>query len=107
MKRVTNKEIMEKLETMESDISNLQDTLADKDSLNKLLDENIKSIVMAYAALSIAYLGIGFTVLLYTISLPKINLIPVIIVFFVGSTILAINACTTKKRLKKTTVKPR
>ena len=87
MKQITNKQIMQKLESIQNDISNkeiikkidtlhntvnnFQNNVADKVTIMKLSDENNKSSVMIYTGLSIAYLGIGLTLLLSSLNLRK------------------------------------
>lgn len=117
MKQITNKQIMQKLETIQNDISkkeiiekidtlqnsvnSIKNNVADKETVKRLSDDNKKSSILSYAGLSIAYLGIGLS-LLFT-SLMKIAIQYSIIfgVFFGGSIILAYLAYIKKKELKK------
>ena len=117
MKRSINQQIMEKLETIQRDISNteiinkidtLQNTVdniknnvADKETMKDLSDYNKKSIVINYAGLSIAYLGIGLTLLLASLKLIAIQYGIIFGVFFGGSIILAYVAYLKKKEFKK------
>jgi len=105
MNRITNNQIMEKLETIQNNISNkgiiekidtllntvnnFKNNIADKDTMKKLSDDNKKSVVMIYAALSIAYLGIGLSLLLTSLKLIAIQYGIIFCLFFGGSMILA------------------
>jgi hypothetical protein len=124
MKKITNEQIMKKLESIQKNISNIQNdssntemiekinttittvnniqkTIADKETLRELSDENKKSIVMSYAGLSIAYLGIGLTVYLASIKLINILYGVIFGLFFTGSIFLAYLAYSKKKELKR------
>ena len=117
MKQSINQQIIEKLETIQRDISNieminkidiLQNTIddigknvADKETIKNLSYYNKKSIVINYASLSIAYLGIGLTLLLASMKLIAIQYGIIFGVFFGGSIILAYVAYLRKKEFKK------
>jgi hypothetical protein len=117
MKRITNQEIMEKLDTIQRDISNteiinqidtLQNTVntikndvTDKEIMKHLSYYNKKSIVINYASLSIAYLGIGLTLLLASLKIIPLQYGIIFGVFFGGSIILAYVAYIRKKEFKK------
>jgi hypothetical protein len=114
MKQITNKQIMEKLESIQNDISNkeinkkidsllnavnnFQNNVADKETIRKLSDDHKKSSVMIYTGLSIAYLGIGLTLLLASLKLIALQYSIIFGVFFGGSIILAYLAYIRKKR---------
>jgi len=66
-----------------------------------LSDYNKKSIVINYAGLSIAYLGIGLTLLLASMKIIAIQYGIIFGVFFGGSIILAYVAYLRKKEFKK------
>jgi hypothetical protein len=117
MNRITNKEIMEKLETLPSHIhtkeiiekidhlqttvDTLQANLADKEAIRRLSAVNKKSVVMSYAVLSIAYLGIGLAILFSSIQLTTIFYGILFAVFFGGSLILAYLAIAKSRELQK------
>jgi len=118
MNRITNKEIMEKLEALPSHIHTkeiiekidhlqttvdaLQANLADKETIRRLSTENKKSVVMNYAALCIAYVGIGLAILFSSIQLTTISYGILFAVFFGGSLILAFLAIAKNRELQKT-----
>ena len=115
MDRITNKHIMEKLLTIQNDISKkeiiekintiqntvnkIQNNIADKETMRKLFIDTKKSVVLIYAALSIGFLGIGFTLLLASLKLIAIQYGIIFSVFFGGSIILAYFAYVRKKEL--------
>lgn len=117
MRQSINQQIIEKLETIQRDISNLEiinkiDTLqntiddignnvVDKETIKNLSEYNKKSIVINYASLSIAYFGIGLTLLLASMKLIAIEYGIIFGVFFGGSIILAYVAYLRKKEFKK------
>jgi hypothetical protein len=117
MNRITNKEIMEKLETIQNNISNkeiiekldalvnavntLQKNVADKESMRMLSDGTKKSIVMSYAGLSLVYLAIGLTLVFSSLKLIPIQYSIIFGVFFGGSMILAFFAYAKNKEFKK------
>ena len=117
MKQSINQQIMEKLETIQTDTShteiinkidtlqntveNIKNNIADKDTMKELSDYNKKSIVINYACLSIAYLGIGFTLLLASMKIIAIQYGIIFGVFFGGSIFLAYVAYLRKKEFKR------
>ena len=117
MERISNKKIMKKLKTIENDISNkeiiekidttldalhtIQSTLVDKETMRRLSDDNKKSVIMNYMGLSIAYLGIGLSLLLSSLNLSAFQYSIIFGVFFGGSIVLAYLAYLRKKELKK------
>jgi len=117
MERISNKKIMKKLKTIENDISNkeiiekidttldalhtIQSTLVDKETMRRLSDDNKKSVIMNYMGLSIAYLGIGLSLLLSSLNLIAFQYSIIFGVFFGGSIVLAYLAYLRKKELKK------
>lgn len=86
---ISKKEIIEKLDTIKNTVKNIQNNVVDKETMRKLSDDNKKSTVMSYAVLSIAYLGIGLTLLFAFIKETSIQYSIVFGVFFGGSIILA------------------
>jgi hypothetical protein len=122
MNRVTNKEIMEKLEAMQHDTSHkelvekvdvllnavntIQKNAADKETVRKLSDDTKKYMVMSYAVLSLAYLGLGLTILFASLNLITIEYSIVFGVFFGGSIILAFVAYAKRKELKNNSRTP-
>jgi hypothetical protein len=116
MERISNKKIMKKLKTIENDISNkeiiekidttldtvhsLQNTLADKETIKSLSDDNKKSVIVNYTGLSIAYLGIGLALLLSSLNLIAFQYSIIFGVFFGGCIVLAYLAYVRKKELK-------
>jgi hypothetical protein len=69
--------------------------------MRRLSDDSKKSVVMSYAVLSLAYLGIGLTVLLASINLVTLQYSILFGIFFGGSIILAYIAYSKRKELKK------
>ncbi|VVB60026.1 Uncharacterised protein [uncultured archaeon] len=116
MKQITNKQIMEKLESIQNDIpnkeinkkidtllntiNNFQNNVADKETLRKLSNDHKKSSVIIYTGLSIAYLGIGLTLLLSSLKLLALQYSIIFGVFFGGSIILAYLGYIRKKKIK-------
>jgi hypothetical protein len=100
-KDISNKEMIEKINTTITTVDNIQKTIANKETMRKLSDDNKKSIVMSYTGLSIAYLGIGFTVVLVSMKLIAIEYGIIFATFFGGSIILAYLAYLKKKELKR------
>jgi hypothetical protein len=115
MNRITNKQIMEKLEIIQNDMShkeiikkldttlhtvqNIQNSVADKETIRKLSYQTKKSIIVIYRGLSIAYLGIGLALLLASLELIAIQYSIIFGVFFGGSIVLASLAYVRKKEL--------
>jgi hypothetical protein len=97
----SNTEIINKIDTLQNTIENIKNNVADKDTIKDLSDYNKKSIVIHYAGLSIAYLGIGLTLLLASLKLIAIQYGIIFGVFFGGSIILAYVAYLRKKEFKK------
>jgi hypothetical protein len=90
-------EIIEKIDTIQLSLNNIQNNIADKETMRKLCEGNKKSVVMSYLGLSIAYLGIGLTVLLSSLKLIAIQYGIIFSFFFGGSIILAYLAYVRKK----------
>ena len=117
MERISNKKIMKKLKTIENDVSNkeiiekidttldtlhtIQSTLVDKDTIYRLSDDNKKSVITIYMGLCIAYLGIGLSLLLSSLNLIAFQYSIIFGVFFGGSIVLAYLAYQRRKELKK------
>ena len=117
MNRITNKQIMEKLDIIQNDIShkeiikkidttlhmvqNIQNSVADKEMIKKLSYQTKKSIIVIYAGLSLAYLGIGLALLLASLEIIAVQYSIIFGVFFGGSIVLAYLACQRRKELKK------
>ena len=94
-----NKEIIEKINTMQNTVNKIQNTIADKDTMRKLFIDTKKSVIMIYAALSIAFFGIGFTLVLASLEFIALQYGIIFSVFFGGSIILAYFAYIRKKEL--------
>ena len=94
---ISNKEIIKKIDVLQNTVNNFKNNVADKDAIRKLSDDNKKSVVMIYAALSIAYLGIGLSLLLASLKLIAIQYGIIFCLFFAGSMILAYLAYVRKK----------
>ncbi|HVQ00513.1 MAG TPA: hypothetical protein VMT57_03260 [Candidatus Thermoplasmatota archaeon] len=117
MERVTNKEILEKVEALQHDLSHkelsqkldalsstvsaLQRNAADKETMKRLSQDSKKSVVVIYVALALAYLGIGVTILLASLNLVTFQYSILFGVFFGGSIILALLAYTKRKEVHK------
>ena len=97
----SNTEIINKIDTLQNTVENIKNNIADKDTMKELSDYNKKSIVINYAGLSIAYLGIGLTLLLASMKLIAIQYGIIFGVFFGGSIILAYVAYLRKKEFKR------
>jgi hypothetical protein len=93
----SNTEIIKKIDVLQNTVNNFKNNVADKDTIKKLSDDNKKSVVMIYAALSIAYLGIGLSLLLASLKLIAIQYGIIFCLFFAGSMILAYLAYARKK----------
>jgi len=115
MDRITNKQIMVKLKIIENDLSNkeilnkvdttlhtvqnIQKTIVDREMIKKLSYDIKKSVIIVYTGLSIAYLGIGLSLLLASLGLIAIQYSIIFGVFFGGSIVLALLAYVRKKEL--------
>jgi TolA-binding protein len=97
----SNNEMIEKINMTITTVNNIQKTIADKETMRELSNANKKSIVMSYAGLSIAYLGIGLTVYLASIKLTNILYGVIFALFFTGSIVLAYLAYSKNIELKR------
>ena len=96
-----NTEIINKIDTLQNTVENIKNNVADKTTMKDLSNNNKKSIIVNYASLSIAYLGIGLTLSLASLKLIAIQYGIIFGVFFGGSIILAYVAYLRKKEFKK------
>jgi hypothetical protein len=94
---ISKKEIIEKFDIIQNTVKNIQNNVVDKETMRKLSDENKKSVFMSYAGLSIAYLGIGLTLLFAFIKITSIQYSITFGVFFGGSIVLAYLAYAKRK----------
>ena len=101
MEQINFKEISEKINTTIATVNKIQDTIPVKETMRKLFNENIKAIVMSYAVLAIAYLGIGFTAVLSSMKFIDIQYGIIFAAFFGGSIILAYLGYLKKKELDR------
>lgn len=115
MERITNKQMMEKLENIQNEISrkeiikkvdtalnivqNIQKTIVDREMMKKLSYDSKQSIIVVYVGLAIAYLGIGLALLLASLEVIAIQYSIIFGVFFGGSIVLVALAYIRKKEL--------
>jgi len=97
----SNTEIINKIDTLQNTVDNIKNNSADKETIKDLSDYIKKSIVLNYASLSIAYLGIGLTLLLASMKVIPIQYGVIFGVFFGGCIIFAYIAYLRKKDFKK------